>query len=220
MAKTALLIVDVQNDFCPGGALPVPDGDRVIEPLNCVVARAIHEKWFICASRDWHPRNSRHFVEFGGQWPAHCIQNTEGARFYPELYLPEELRIFSKGCAVSGLSREVDGYSAFDGRDQFSMTLRQTLPFRGVELLYVAGLATDYCVKATVLDACLIGYKTRVLINCCRGVERNEGDSRRAVMEMMRAGAEISFEPYDSMVMRIPRVQQRPQPSSRCATIR
>lgn len=201
--------MDVQNDFVPGGALPVPDGDKIIEPLNCMVARAMREKWLICVSRDWHPRNSRHFAEFGGQWPVHCVQNTEGARFHPGLYLPQELRIFSKGCAREGLSRDVDGYSAFDGYDQFSMSLRQLLPFCGIEFLYVAGLATDYCVKATVLDACALGFKARVLINCCRGVERDEGDSRRAVMEMMRAGAEVLFEPYDSMIMRIPRSQRK-----------
>lgn len=206
--QIALLIVDVQNDFCPGGSLPVPDGDKVIEPLNIMIERANKERWPVLAARDWHPRNSRHFAEFGGQWPVHCVQETEGAKFHSELKLPEYALIFSKGLAAKGTSSQVDGYSAFNGFDCFSLSLLQILRFKEVELLYVAGLATDYCVKATVLDARALSFKTQVLINCCRGVEINEGDSRRAVMEMMRAGAEISFEPYDSMIMRIPRTQR------------
>lgn len=210
MAETALLIVDVQNDFCPGGSLPVPDGDKVVEPLNIMIERAVNEEWLVIASRDWHPRESRHFVEFRGQWPVHCVRDTAGAAFHLELQLPEDAIIISKGLRAEGESADVDGYSAFDGIDLFrSRPFSKVLAIHGVQLLYVGGLATDYCVKATVLDACRHGFKVRVLDNACRGVDINEGDSRRAIMEMMGAGAEISSEPYGSMVMRIPRFQRK-----------
>lgn len=215
--RTALLIVDVQNDFCPGGSLAVPDGDRVIEPLNIMIERAVKEDWLVVVSRDWHPRETSHFAEFGGKWPSHCVKETHGAEFHRDLILSSvPHHVVSKGCC-----KDEDAYSAFQGYgdcvfaqrgESGGASLNVMLRGHDVTMLYVGGLATDYCVKATVLDACRFSFKTQVLANACRAVELNEGDGRRAVMEMMRAGAEISFEPYDSMIMRIPKFQRKGRP--------
>ncbi len=204
MAKAALLIVDVQNDFCPGGSLAVPNGDEVVEPLNIMIERALKEGWSVIASRDWHPRETRHFIEFGGKWPAHCIQNTPGAKFHPGLKLPPQTIIVSKGTG------DEDAYSAFDGDTPASVTgavtceqipLEEVLLRLDVKKLFVGGLATDYCVKATVLDALRLGYKAYVLYHACRAVNINPDDGRKALYEMLEAGAVISFEPYEVMFM-------------------
>lgn len=186
MRNTALLIVDVQNDFCPGGALAVSEGDQVIPPLNALAAELAHQGGLVLASRDWHPRETKHFAEFGGKWPVHCVQNTQGADFHPALKLPEGTVIISKGTGT-----EDDGYSAFEGRTDDGKTLDEVLKAHGVQRLLVGGLATDYCVRASVLDALKHGYEVVVLTDAIRGVNLQPDDSERALQEMQAAGARL-----------------------------
>ena len=183
--KTALLVVDVQNDFCPGGALAVAGGDEVIAPLNARVAEMTAAGAPIYASRDWHPERTRHFAP-DGRWPAHCVADTSGAAFHAGLRLPPNTVVIDKGT-----SAEDDGYSAFDGRTSSGTTLEQDLRSRGVTHLVVGGLATDYCVRASVLDARRLGFEVTVLRDAIRGVEVQSGDSERALEEMQAAGAQI-----------------------------
>ncbi len=183
---SALLIVDVQNDFCPGGALPVARGHEVVEPLNAVAARFAAAGRPVIASRDWHPPRTRHFKEYGGQWPPHCVQGTPGAEFHPNLKLPAGTIIVSKGMA-----EHEDAYSAFEARDEAGRPLADLLRALGVQRLYVGGLATDYCVKASVLDARRHGFEVIVLEDAVRAVELQPGDEERALAEMRAAGARI-----------------------------
>ena len=187
-AGPALLLVDVQNDFCPGGALAVPDGDRVIPVLNRAIDRFRAEGRPVYASRDWHPRDTRHFREFGGPWPPHCVSDSAGAKFHPELRLPSNVVVISKG-----QDRNDDGYSAFEGKTDDGRTLVEDLRARGVSELYVGGLATDYCVRATVLDARRAGIPVTVLTDGIAGIGRD--DTARALEEMRASGA--SLEPSD-----------------------
>ena len=186
--RPALLIVDVQNDFCPGGAVPVPEGDRIVPVLNRYAADAAERDMPVYASRDWHPAVTRHFKEYGGVWEPHCIQNTEGGRFHADLRLPESTTVISKG-------QDPDtpgGYSAFEGYTPDGRTLRDDLRARQIDHLYVGGLATDYCVKASVLDALAAGLKVTVLRDAIAGIDAQPGDADRAVAEMHQAGAEIA----------------------------
>ncbi|OYT69283.1 MAG: hypothetical protein CFK49_07950 [Armatimonadetes bacterium JP3_11] len=128
MRNTALIIVDVQNDFCPGGALAVNEGDQVIPPLNRAAETIAHQGGLVLASRDWHPRETKHFAEFGGNWLVHCVPNTHGAEFHPNLKLPEGTVIISKGVGA-----EDDGYSAFEGRTADGKTLDEALKAHGVQ---------------------------------------------------------------------------------------
>ena len=187
MDKTgpALLLVDVQNDFCPGGALAVPEGDRVIPVLNRAIERFRAVGRPVYASRDWHPRDTKHFRESGGPWPPHCVADSPGARFHPDLRLPPDAIVISKG-----QDRNDDGYSAFEGTTDQGRTLVDDLRARGVSELYVGGLATDYCVRATVLDARRAGIPVTVLTDGVAGIGRD--DAARALDEMRAAGA--SFE--------------------------
>ena len=182
----ALLIVDVQNDFCPGGALPVTNGNRVIPPLNRAAERFARAGLTVLASRDWHPRVTSHFREYGGVWPAHCIQGSHGAAFHQELCLPAGTLILSKGS-----DPESDGYSAFDAKDENGRNLNNLLILKGVIHLYVGGLATDYCVRASVLAARQAGLAVTVLTDAIAGVNLTESDSERAIAEMAAAGAEF-----------------------------
>jgi nicotinamidase/pyrazinamidase len=184
--KRALLLVDVQNDFCPGGTLPVPEGDRVIDPLNRAIAWSLAEGWPIFASRDWHPPHTSHFAGQGGNWPAHCVQQTSGADFHPGLRLPESVVVVSKGT-----DPQADGYSAFEAVSAGGKTLAEMLAAAGVEDLLVGGLATDYCVRATVLDALRLGFSVTLLEDGAAGVEIKPGDSQRAVEEMRQGGAAV-----------------------------
>jgi len=183
MADMALLIVDVQNDFCPGGALAVPRGDRVIPPLNQYIATAVAGHVPIYASRDWHPSGSRHFKPYG-EWPPHCVQGTDGARFHPDLHLPSSAIILTKGDDPNAA-----GYSAFEGRTGSGTSFLDELRERGIDRLFVGGLATDYCVKHSVLDALRAGMRVTVLEDAVAGVEVQPGDSSRAMTEMLDAGA-------------------------------
>ncbi len=186
MADTALLIVDVQNDFCPGGALPVPEGDRVVPVLNRAIERFRQSGAPIIASRDWHPEKSTHFAAYGGQWPVHCVQNTSGAQFHPDLRLPEEAVVVSKG-----MGENEDAYSAFDARTDDGKPLEDLLRERGIRRLVVGGLATDYCVRASVLGALERGFEVLVLKDAVRGVDVQLGDSQKALEEMQSKGARL-----------------------------
>jgi nicotinamidase/pyrazinamidase len=185
--NSALLIVDVQNDFCPGGALGVPDGDRVAVLLSRAAERFREAGLPVFASRDWHPSVTRHFKEYGGVWPPHCIQESTGAAFHPDLRLPPGTVIISKGT-----DPDRDSYSAFEGVRDDGATLGSCLASLGVEHLYVGGLATDYCVRSSVLDALAAGLKVTVLTDCVAGVDLKPGDSARALDEMVRAGARLA----------------------------
>ena len=185
-SQMALLIIDVQNDFCPGGALPVADGDRVIEPLNRAVHRFINAGLPVFASRDWHPLETQHFQEHGGQWPVHCIRDTLGAAFHPNLHLPEQAVVLSKG-----LDPQADGYSAFEGQTEDGIFLTTLLTEAGINHLCIGGLATDYCVKATVMDALSRGLSVTVLADGVAGVDIQPCDAQRALESMCKAGARI-----------------------------
>ncbi len=183
--KAALIIVDVQNDFCPGGALAVADGDQIVEPLNRYIARFSEAGLPIYVSRDWHPEKTTHFKAFGGPWPAHCVQGTHGAEFHSGLKLGSEATIISKGTAPDS-----DGYSAFDALDGAGVGLADLLHRAGVTRIYVGGLATDYCVKQTVLDGRQRGFDVLLLKDAVRGVELNPGDSACALQQMLDAGTQ------------------------------
>lgn len=184
-SKDALVVVDVQNDFCPGGALPVADGDKVVPALNRYIERFQQTQMPIFATRDWHPEKTRHFKAYGGLWPPHCIQGTKGAEFRSDLQLPGNAIIVS-----AGMAPDEEGYSGFEGRDDRGLGLAELLRGRGVERLFVGGLATDYCVKHTVLDGLKEGFQVVLLEDAVRGVDLQPGDSERAIAEMIRAGAE------------------------------
>lgn len=179
-----ILLVDPQLDFFPGGALGVKDGDAIVAPINQLRAR--HPALPMFASRDWHPTSTRHFAERGGRWPPHCVQGTPGAAFHPALVMGTA-EVFDKGT-----NPEDDaGYSAFEGRSttKGGRTLGDALAASGVDALIVAGLATDYCVKASVLDACQRGLATFVFAPGVRAVEVQPGDGERALEAMRTAGA-------------------------------
>ena len=180
----ALIVVDVQNDFCPGGSLAVPNGDAVVPILNEYLSRAADAGIPIFASRDWHPEHTRHFAAEGGPWPPHCIQGTPGAEFHPALRLPPSAVVVSKG-----MSAEDQGYSALEAVLPDGQSLADALRARGVQHVYVGGLATDYCVRATVLDALKDGFTTSVLVDASRPVDVQPGDGERALNEMLAAGA-------------------------------
>lgn len=199
LSDSALIIVDVQNDFCPGGALAVPHGDEVVAPLNHLIEMMAARGGRVIPSRDWHPRKSRHFEEFGGRWPVHCVQNTQGAEFHPGLRLPTDAIIISKGLFMGGTSREVDGYSAFDGITKDGESLEWILRRLNIERLHVGGLATDYCVKETVLDACLFGFSVDVELYACRGLK--DDTTREAIRKMYHQFSRINNAPF------IPRVR-------------
>ncbi len=182
----ALLVVDVQNDFCPGGALGIRGGDRIIPILNRYIKFFETERLPIFLTRDWHPRVTRHFQQFGGVWPVHCIQGGLGAQFHPELQLPREALVMSKG-----MDPEEDSYSAFHSTDSSGMLLANLLDDLGVEQIYIGGLATDYCVKYSALDAIKNGLDVYILADAIAGVNLQPEDSDLAMEEMVRCGAKI-----------------------------
>jgi nicotinamidase/pyrazinamidase len=195
----ALIVVDVQNDFCPGGSLAVQDGDRVVPYIN-----GIRDEYpLVVFTQDWHPSDHSsfasnnpgmqvgEFIELGGQqqimWPDHCVRETKGAEFHRDLELRPGDPVVHKG----ELS-EVDSYSGFLDNDRRHETgLRTLLQEKGVDDVAVAGLATDYCVKFTVLDALKFGFKVTVLREGCRAVNLSPGDGEKAFAEMAQAGAEL-----------------------------
>jgi nicotinamidase/pyrazinamidase len=178
----ALLIVDLQRDFLPGGALPVPGGDAVVMPVNNCIARFLQHGLPVYASRDWHPEQHCSFRSAGGPWPPHCVAGSAGAAFADALRLPGDAQVVSKGTAASQ-----DAYSAFGGTD-----LHARLRARHVLRLFVAGLATDYCVQASVLDALALGYLVVVVRDAVAAVEMQAGDGERALQRMCAAGAMLA----------------------------
>ncbi|HEX5965435.1 MAG TPA: nicotinamidase [Pyrinomonadaceae bacterium] len=179
-SKQALIVVDVQNDFCPGGTLAVAHGDEVVAPLNELIDEFLERGDPVYKSRDWHPPHTKHFQVYGGTWPIHCVRDTKGAEFHPELKNDPRIRVISKGLG------DTDCYSAFDETD-----LEEQLRQQGVQEVLVGGLATDYCVKNTVIDALKHGFKVKALKNAMRAVDLKPGDGERAIEEMRTAGAEI-----------------------------
>lgn len=182
--KPALLVVDVQNDFCPGGSLAVPDGDTIVPKANRAIEIFLRRGLPVLATRDWHPRETKHFKEFGGAWPPHCVQRTKGARFHPDLRLPKETLILSKG-----MDPEQDSYSGFQAFSPNGRDLESVLRDLAIDELYICGLATDYCVRASTLDALRRGLRVTVLEDAIRGVDLKSGDSEMALKEMRTAGA-------------------------------
>jgi len=171
----ALIVVDVQQDFCPGGALAVPQGDQVVPAIDRVLGL---EGWLIVATRDWHPKDHCSFKPHGGIWPVHCVAGTTGAMFHPGLDATKVRQIISKAT-----TKESEAYSGFHGTE-----LGALLNGHGIRRVFVCGLATDYCVKATALDARKAGFEVIVLEDAIRGVEVKPGDCARAVEEMKAAG--------------------------------
>ncbi len=185
--RTALLLVDVQNDFAdPSGSLSVRGGDRIIGELNDQVRAAHDAGAAIVYTQDWHPPTTPHFAKDGGIWPVHCVMGTWGAELHPMLVVD--------GPLVRKGSNGEDGYSGFRMRDpntgeEAATELEELLRSRGTRRVVIGGLATDYCVKATALDAIRLGFETQVLANGIAAVDLADGDGRRAVAEMTGAGA-------------------------------
>jgi len=173
----ALIVVDVQNDFCPGGALAVPDGDAVVDAVNRMASAAL----FVVATRDWHPPDHGSFVVKGGPWPVHCVRDTSGAELHPGID-----RSLIHAVVDKGQVSDHDGYSGFEGTE-----LERLLRERDVDSVDVAGLALDYCVKATALDARRVGLYVTVHRRATRPVEVSPGDGERAVAELRAAGVEV-----------------------------
>ncbi len=179
----ALLIVDVQNDFCSQGALAVPEGDKIVPVLNQYIQYFHAQKLPIFASRDWHPQETTHFKEYGGLWPVHCVQNSRGAQFHPNLRLSKGVVIISKG-----MDPQKDSYSAFQGIDPEGIAFLDILKREKINSLYIGGLATDYCVKSSVLDARKFGFEVYLLMDAIQGVDLNPKDSQEAISAMISAG--------------------------------
>lgn len=175
---TALVVVDIQKDFCPGGALAVAEGDKVVEPLNKYIEKFRTAGASVIYTRDWHPPDHNSFKAQGGPWPPHCVQETDGARFHPDLMIPPEAEIVSKA------DKKDEAYSFFQGTD-----LAADLHERGIKRLFVGGLATDYCVKETVLDGLKEGFEVFHLDDASRGVNVKPDDSERALRELVSKGA-------------------------------
>jgi nicotinamidase/pyrazinamidase len=173
----ALIVIDVQNDFCPGGRLAVPHGDEVIERVNALA----REARFVVATRDWHPPDHSSFAENGGRWPVHCVQGTHGAELHAGVDRRAIDVVLDKGWARDG-----EGYSGFEGTG-----LERLLRERGVERVDVAGLALDYCVRATALDARRAGFDVVVHESATRPVEASPGDGDRALEELRAAGVRV-----------------------------
>lgn len=172
-----LIVVDVQKDFCPGGALPVPDGDAVVAPIN----RLMEEIPFTVATRDWHPPDHQSFAEQGGPWPVHCVRETGGAQLHPTLHTSQLDAVVDKG-----RHRDDEGYSGFEKTD-----LERLLREQDVETVHVAGLALDYCVRATALDARRAGFAVVLHRDATRGINAQPGDEDRTLEELRAAGVEV-----------------------------
>ena len=184
---SVLIVVDMQNDFMPGGALAVAEGDLIIPRMNEYI-RLFHERNRpILASRDWHPPETIHFKKFGGPWPPHCIQGTKGAEFHPDLVLPEGVTILSKG-----MDPNTDAYSAFQAQDDQGRTLGELCQEWGVAHVYIGGLALDYCVKWSSLDALQCGVQLTVLIDATRAVNVHVHDAELAIEELVRNHARLA----------------------------
>lgn len=195
--KKALLVVDVQNDFCPKGKLAVPEGNKIIPVINKYIKIFSKDKLPIFASRDWHPKQTKHFKEFGGIWPKHCVENSKGAQFHPDLKLPKEAIILSKG-----MDPDKNSYSAFQAVDSNGTEFFNLLKIFGIIEVYIGGLATDYCVKYSALDALRFDFKVKLLMDAIKGVNIKLNDSKDAIEEMVKAGAQgINFEELSKLIV-------------------
>lgn len=174
----ALIVVDPQNDFLPQGSLAVPDGNRIFEPVN----RMMPLFGYVVATRDWHPRDHAYFQANGGPWPWHCLARTSGAQFSPLLHDEQIDDVISKGTDPN-----TDGYSGFAATD-----LAEKLRKHGVARVFITGLATDYCVRATALDAREAGFEVVVLEDAIAGINAKPGDAQRALDEMRARGVRIA----------------------------
>jgi nicotinamidase/pyrazinamidase len=179
--RYALIVVDIQIDFCPGGTLPVYKGDFIVPTINDMVRNFEKNRLPIIFSRDFHPSDHISFLEYGGPWPAHCVKGTDGVKFHPQLEIPERAYIVSKATTP-----EMDAYSAFDGTN-----LKQILKKTASDSIVVCGLATDYCVKATVLDGIKEAFAVTVATDAVMGVEVNPRDTAKALVAMEQAGARL-----------------------------
>ena len=179
--KTALILVDIQNDFCPEGALAVTDGDAVVAPANQLIDYFEKKQWPIILTRDWHPVDHISFQENGGIWPVHCVAETPGAAFHPDLKIPENAIYINKATET-----ETEAYSGFNGTELESILKKQ-----GISRLVIAGLATDYCVKLTVVDAKKLGIETIVVKEGIRAVNIKPEDGVNAIAEMENSGAKM-----------------------------
>jgi nicotinamidase/pyrazinamidase len=185
--RDALVVVDLQNDFCPGGALGVQGGDAIVPVLNRYLGGFKSAGAPVVLTRDWHPPVTRHFQAYGGVWPPHCVQGTRGAEFHPGLAPPAGAVVVSKG-----MDPEQDAYSAFQAADPSGRPLSAVLAERGVRRLYMGGLATDYCVRASALDGLREGFEVVVLTDAIGAVDLQPGDGARALDEMQGAGARFA----------------------------
>ena len=184
--RAALLVVDIQKDFCAGGALAAPGGAEIIPAVNRHVADASSRGIPVYATRDWHPAITGHFKEYGGDWPPHCVQETAGAQFHPDLKLPPDAIVVNKGD-----DPQRHGYSAFEGHTSDGKPLLDDLRDRQITRVYLAGIATDYCVRESALDALRAGLEVRVLPDAIAGIDARPGDAQRALDEISAAGAQI-----------------------------
>jgi nicotinamidase/pyrazinamidase len=173
----ALIAVDVQNDFCPGGALAVAEGDQVVEPVN----ELAEQMGFVVATRDWHPPDHSSFRAQGGPWPVHCVQDTPGAQLHPGIRRDRIDVVLDKG-----QTRDLEGYSGFERTD-----LERLLRERGVNTVHVAGLALDVCVRATALEARRAGFDVVLHRDATRAVNVEPGDGERAIEELRAAGVDV-----------------------------
>ena len=178
----ALILVDIQNDFCPGGALAVAEGEQIVPVVN----RLMPHFRLVVSTLDWHPANHVSFREQGGPWPPHCVQNTFGAELHPALDRAPIAHTFRKASTA-----DRDAYSEFEGVDEQQRSLDDYLKSRGVRRVYVVGLATDYCVRATALDALRFGYETYVVTDAVRAVNVQPDDGAKALAEMQDSGAHL-----------------------------
>ena len=175
-------MVDVQRDFCPGGALAVKKGDEVVPGLNRAITAFESHGLPIFLTRDWHPPNHISFKSRGGRWPPHCVQSTPGAEFHPGLKVPSGAVVISKGDR-----EDAEAYSGFEGTD-----LEERLKKLGIDEVFVGGLTTDYCVRESTLDALQAGFTVDVLEDCIRAVDVNQGDGERSISDMRKAGAKLT----------------------------
>ena len=189
----ALIVVDVQNDFAdPAGSLYVPAGEQVVAIVNGQIAEARAAGAHVVVTQDWHPEHTPHFAQDGGIWPVHCVRDTWGAAFHPDLVVPDDAPVIRKG------TNGEDGYSAFTMRDPTTgevipTALDPLLKEAHVDEVIVIGLATDYCIKATVLDAIALGYRAQLLQDAVAAVDLKDGDGDAAIATVRDAGCQIGW---------------------------
>ena len=180
--ESALILVDIQNDFCPGGALAVSEGDLIVPIVN----RMIRQFPLVISTQDWHPATHISFEAQGGPWPPHCVQGTAGAELHPDLETDTIAHFFRKAS-----SPDKDDYSEFEGKDEQGRSLDEVLKDQGVKRIYVVGLATDYCVLETVLDGLKYGYEVYAVTDAMRAVNVNPDDGEKALYRMVSSGANL-----------------------------